>query len=204
MAGCGTSSSTSPAELALEREDLIFVAHALQSASAQAGDEVAGTKAAWPYIYNGLPPAGTGIGQAQIDAAIEDAERLTLPPLLHEARAAALTGPASSLAGLYRSFSELSSRAWVMLGANIEQIERGSPKAASFARATVALYIDSIYDAHFGLAQIGKQLLPAYTKLGGAGAFGSSLSQSVVDSLAATYSEANDRLVPHVNVTLGS
>jgi hypothetical protein len=203
-AGCGKSASTSPAELALEREDLVFVARALQSLESQANAEVAATKAAWPQIAYGLPTRNAGLSSPEIRAAIESAERLALPTLLEEQHAAALTGPGYEIAGLYRDYSGLAGRSWQMIAASIAQIEHGSPAAARFARANVALYIDGIYDAHFGLAQIGKQLLPAYKKLGGGEVFGAALTPSEVDGLAQDYSEANDRLEPHVTVKLGS
>ena len=91
-----------------------------------------------------------------------------------------------------------------MIGAAIEQIKHGSRAGARFARANVALYIESVYDAHFSLAQIGKQLVKGYKELGGEAAFGASLTQAEIDGLAATYSEATDRLYPHVGVRLGS
>ena len=61
-----------------------------------------------------------------------------------------------------------------------------------------------LYDAHFGLAQIGKQLLAGYKRLGGPAAFGSALSEAEVQQLADAYSEARDRLHPHSGVKLGS
>jgi hypothetical protein len=68
----------------------------------------------------------------------------------------------------------------------------------------VALYIESVYDAHFTLAQVGRKLLDGYRKLGGARTFGARLAQRRVDALARAYSEASDRLHPHVRVRLGS
>ena len=50
----------------------------------------------------------------------------------------------------------------------------------------MALYIESVYDGHFALAQIGKQLAAGYAKLGGATAFGRSLTPAQVQQLAAT------------------
>jgi hypothetical protein len=61
-----------------------------------------------------------------------------------------------------------------------------------------------VYDAHFGLAQIGKKLLDGWEKLGGSGAFGASLPRGEVERLAGLYSEASDRLHPHDGVKLGS
>jgi hypothetical protein len=108
------------------------------------------------------------------------------------------------VAGLFRSYSGLATHGWQLIGASIDEIERGSAVARRFARANVNLYIESVYDAHFSLAQTGKALLDGYRKLGGPSAFGSSLTQAEVDELARTYSEANDRLHPHVGVRLGS
>jgi len=201
---CGSAKRTSPAELALEREDLVFVSRALQSLEGQTEAEVAATKAAWPFIYRGLAPGSTGLYKPPVRAAIETAERLELPRLLEARPAAALTGPASGIAGLYSAFSGLAGKGWQMVGAAIYQIEHGSSAAGSFSRANSPLYIDSIYDAHFGLAQIGRQLKQAYEKLGGEQAFGVALTQAEVNALADTYSESRDRLDPHVTIQLGS
>jgi hypothetical protein len=127
-----------------------------------------------------------------------------VPTLFTEHPTAALTGPAASIAGLFRVYSGLSSRGWQMIGAAIEEIEHGSPAVARFARANVALYIESVYDAHFSLAQIGKRLTRDYAKLGGPGAFGASLTQAEVDVLAHAYSEESNRLHPHPGIKLGS
>ncbi len=69
---------------------------------------------------------------------------------------------------------------------------------------TSPLYIESVYDGHFGLAQIGKNLLAGYQKLGGPAAFGTALTQAEVARLAAAYSEPAVRLHPHPGVKLGS
>lgn len=203
-AGCGSSSAGNPAELALRREDLIFVARTLEALEPQSNREVAATRLAWPLIYAGLPARSSGLYGPKIRAASESAERLGLPALFSERNAASLTGPASTVARLYRAFNELARKGWEMIAASIAQIEQGTPEAGRFARANVALYIDGIYDAHFGLGQIGNKLLPAYAKLGGQKVFGSELTQAAVSALAATYSEANDRLRPHETVKLGS
>jgi hypothetical protein len=204
LAGCGKSSPTSPAELALEREDLVFVCRALQSLEGQSEAEAAATKAAWPLIARGLPRRRTGLYPPQVRAAIESAERLELPTIFEEREAAAMTGPANEIVGLYREFTGLAGRGWAMIGAAIFQIEHGTPAAARFARDNVPLYIDSVYDAHFGLAQIGRKLLPAYRKLGGQAVFGEALTQDELNAIAGVYSESHDRLEPHVGVKLGS
>lgn len=204
LAGCGGDGKTSPAELALEREDLVYVARALQNAEGQAGAAVSANRNAWPIIHDGLPRGRTGVMRPQLRAAIEASEHLLLPQLFEERQAAALTGPASEIAGLYRSFSLLSGRAWRMLEGYIGQIEGGTPSSALFSRQNEALYIDSIYDGQFGLAQIGKKLGSAYRKLGGEKAFGISLTPAEVSELERAYSEDAVELKPHVGVTFGT
>jgi hypothetical protein len=200
--GCATRHKPTPAALKLEREDLIAVCHTLKSAAGPTATEVAATKAAWPLIADGLPTV-TG-ARARLLAATAAGARLTVPALFQEAQAATLTGPGAEITGLFRSFSVLASRGWELIGYSIQEIEHGPPTARRFARANVALYIESVYDAHFTLAQIRKKLLDAYKKLGGPTAFGAALTQPEVDALAQTYSEASDRLYPHVGVRLGS
>jgi hypothetical protein len=203
LAGCGAKKGATPQALQLERGDLVAVAQALSGQEASVDSEVAATKAAWPLIANGLPADGT-ISHPAIGTAIERAATLRLPELFGERQAPALTGPSSPVAGTFRTFSLLATRGWRLIGAAIEQIEHGSRAGARFARANVALYIESVYDAHFSLAQIGKQLVKGYKELGGEAAFGASLTQAEIDGLAATYSEPTDRLYPHVGVRLGS
>jgi hypothetical protein len=205
LAGCG-GSSRSPAELRLEREDLVAVSRALKGVEAPIAAELAAAKRAWPLIVNGLPasaPALTG-ARAPIVAAATSAGKIPTPPLLTEAQAVSLTGPGSPLAGLFRTYMGLTTRGWTLIGAAIEQIEHGSPEAARFARENVGLYIESVYDGHFDLAQIDKRLTNGYRQLGGEAAFERALTQAEVDSLAAAYSEATARLHPHVGVRLGS
>lgn len=68
---------------------------------------------------------------------------------------------------------------------------------ARFLRANAPLYIDCVYDGHYHLSLIGKTLQSAYLKLGGASAFGASLTQSQVEALARAYSIPATRLEPH-------
>jgi hypothetical protein len=203
LGGCGKTSAT-PAVLRLEREDLAVVAHALSKAEPPVEVEVSATKAAWPLVANGLPADTGAISRPAIRTASASATSLEMPALFEERTLSTVTGPGAELGGAFRNFVLLSTRGWRMIGAYVEQIERGSPLAVRFARANVDLYIESVYDAHFGLAQIGKQLLAAYKRLGGAGAFGASLTQREVDGLAHVYSEARVRLHPHDGVKLGS
>jgi hypothetical protein len=202
--GCGASRLSTPAELKLQREDLIAVVHALRSSEAPVGREVADAKAAWPLVANGLPTNIPASVRSSIAAAGESAAQIELPALLQEAQAVVLTGPASQLAGMFRTFTRLATRGWALIGAAIAQIEHGSATSARFARANVALYIESVYDSHFNLAQLDKKLHAGYRKLGGPAAFGAALTQSELDGVAGFYSEATSRLHPHVGVRLGS
>ena len=185
LAGCGGSSTTSPAELALEREDLVFVTRALQGVQPQTEAEVAATRAAWPLVVNGLPTGSSGLDRPRIlTAAEESAGGWCCRALLDERQAARSPGPRSAWLASSAPTRALASRGWEMIGAAIDQIEHGSPAAARFARANVDLYIESVYDSHFGLGQIGKQLAAAYKKLGGPTVFGTTLTQQQVDEVS--------------------
>jgi len=206
VAGCGGSSKTAtPASLMLQREDLVAIGRALKRVQAPIAREVAATKAAWPLIANGLPGEIATVSRSpQAHAAATNAAGLRLPAAFGEAQARTLTGPAAQISGLMRSYALLSARGWKLLDAAFTQIESAPAANARFARENAPLYIESIYDAHFSLAQIGKKLLAGYEKLGGANNFGSALTPAEVDALAQAYSEAGDRLHPHVGVRLGS
>ncbi len=201
-AGCGSGSRASVEGLRLQREDLIASARALDQASGEVRSETAATKAAWPLVANGLPAAPAAAASARVAAAARASAELKLPPLFGELRAAELTGPASSLAGIFRSFAGLSQHGWQMIGYAFSLGETSA--AARFARANAPLYIESVYDGHFGLAQVGKKLLAGWEKLGGSAAFGASLPRSEVERLAGAYSEQELRLHPHAGVKLGS
>src|SRR5581483_12064203 len=190
-AGCGSGTAANTADLRLQREDLIATARALSQARPEAAAEVAAAKAAWPLVANGLPPAGRG--RAQIATATRRARALRLPRLFAEQRAAGLTGPGSSLAGTYRNYVALTGTGWTM----IEHAAGAGAAGVRFARANSPLYIESVYDGHFGLAQVGQNLLAGYRKLGGPAAFGTALTQAEVARLAAAYSEPAVRLHPH-------
>jgi hypothetical protein len=204
LTGCRGGEPPNQASLKLQREDLVAVCQALQGVQRPVNDEVAATKAAWPLIVDGLRAGAIASERIPIATAAASAARLRLPALLEQARASSLTGPASAVAGLLREYVPLAARGWQLIGAAVEEIERGAPASARFANENVALYIESVYDAHFTLAQLGKSLLGSYRKLGGPAAFGGALPQAEVDALARTYSEPSDRLYPHVGVRLGS
>jgi len=202
--GCGSNSRATEAGLRLQREDLIATARTLEQASGEVASEGAATKAAWPLVANGLSPTLDAAAQAKIAAAARTATALKMPSLFSELRAAELTGPAASISGEFSNFVGLSSHGWQMIDYALGRERSGSATAARFARANVALYIESVYDGHFGLSQIGKRLLSGWESLGGPGAFGAALPRAEVERLAALYSERNYRLHPHDGVKLGS
>jgi hypothetical protein len=204
VAGCGSHEGASDAGLRLQREDLVAVSHALQRAQGSVEREVAATRASWPLVADGVTVHVAATARESIRAAASEAANVLVPAPLQEAQVSTLTGPGSPIAGLFHGFDGLAVTGWRMIGTSIDAIEHGPPAAARFARANVALYIESVYDAHFGLAQIGKKLVAGYRKLGGAGAFGTALTENEVEALARSFSEATDRLHPHVGVRLGS
>ncbi len=205
--GCAGSTSTqsTPAALKLQREDLAAVARELMRAQAPVAREAATTRRVWLQIAGGTVAqpgaAGRSVGAGQAVAA---ATQLKIPALFGELQARSLTGPAAGVAGLFRYSTLLSARGWAMLIASFRQMASGAPAAKRFARENVGLYVESIYDGNFGLAQIGKKLLAGYEKLGGPSAFAATLTQADVDALARSYSEASLRLHPHPPVRVGS
>jgi len=203
-AGCAGTRHVAPRELALERADFVAVSRALSDLEPAVRAEVTASKAAWPSLVDGLPRDVRALPQATIRLAGQRAAAIGQPGVFGEREGAELTGPGSPLAGEFRTYSILCARGWQLIGAAITQIEHGSPAAARFARANVGLYIESVYDAHFGLSQIGKQLLADYKQLGGPPAFGASLTQAQIDALSRAYSQANNRLNPHERVRFGT
>jgi len=205
LSGCG-GSHRSPAELRLEREDLVAVTRALQRVQSPVTVELATAQRAWPLVVGGLPSGASALATARapIAAAAASAVRIPTPSPLTEAQFVSLTGPGSPLASLFRSYTGLVTRGWTLIAAAIVQIEHGSPASARFARENVGLYIESVYDGHFDLAQIDKRLARGYHELGGQAAFGSALTQAEVDALGGAYSEATARLHPHVEIRFGS
>ncbi len=205
--GCGGaagSDSSSPAAQRLQRDDLAAVTRALITAEGSTAREVAVARAGWAVVADGLPASIPGSTLPAVRAAARKAREVVVPPLLSEERARVLTGPGSPLAGQFRTFAGLATRGWAMIAAAIERIEHGSPVVAAFERANVALYIDSVYDGHFDLARIGKNLLAAYRQLGGRPAFAGALTQQEVDALARAYSPTAVQLQPHPDVAVGS
>jgi hypothetical protein len=205
LAGCGrTSSVKSPAAEMLQREDLVSVSRGLRQAEGSVQREMAAARIAWPLVANGLPARIPPATRARVAGAAGAARAVILPSPMSETQARAMTGPAAGIAGLFRPFTKLTERGWTLTGSAVEEITDGPPASATFARENVALYIDAIYDGHFDAALIGNSLLKGYGKLGGAPAFGATLTQAEVDALARAYSLVTERLQPHPGAKLGS
>jgi hypothetical protein len=205
LPGCG-GTGRSPAELRLEREDLIAVARALQIAQPSVEAELATARRAWPLLVNGLPsdPRAVARTSSPVAAAAASTAKIPTPPPLTKAQFVTLTGPGSPIAALFRDYLGLVKPGWAQIAAAIEQIEHGAPAAALFARENVDLYIESVYDGQFDLSQIDKHLERGYQELGGPAAFGSALPEAEVQELEETYSEPAARLQPHASVKLGT
>jgi hypothetical protein len=196
-AGCAPLSHSSPtaAELALEREQLVEVTEGLGAARPAVARELASARALWPLISTGLPPAPSPSLRALLSTAHARASELPRPSFM--AYAKRLTGPASSLAGLWEHYARLAERGSALTRAAANWISSSSPATSSYGRSSSALYIDAIYDAHFDLSLIGKYLLDAYRHLGGVHGFAAMLTPVSVDTLASAYSIPAVRLSPH-------
>lgn len=182
----------------------MIVVHGLKEMDGQLQTAIRTSRLAWPHVVNGLSRDPAELGRAQVAQAAADAEAVKVPFVFSEAGAAELTGPGSPIAGVLRTFAGLVPRGWKLIGAAIAEIEDGPAVASAFARETVALYIESVYDGYFSLAQAGKKLIKGYQEMGGPEGLAGRLSQAEVESLANFYSEATFRLHPHPGVKLGS
>lgn len=181
--------------MALERAQLVRISGDLRSVQAAVRREVASSRDAWPLLAAGLPRVLPPTLKAAVGRASASAGALPEPSFM--TTPARLTGPAAGIAGIYENYERLAERGWRLVGATVGAIEGGTPVAASFARANSSLYIDAVYDAHFDLSLLGKSLLSAYERLGGAAAFGARLPQDEITTLAAAYSIPAVRLEPH-------
>jgi hypothetical protein len=217
----------------LEREDLVATVHALRSAEGPVNRELAAAKRAWPLVVNGLPAGSVQSVRAPVRAAAVSAALIRKPGLFEEhfltGAAAKLAGlfssfealstrgwsligaaidqvEAASPAGISTSGASASSAHGANANGTGASVRQAAARitAARFARENVDLYIESVYDGHFELAQIAEKLHKGYEDLGGPAAFGESLTPAEVNELAAAYSEASARLRPHVGVRLGS
>jgi hypothetical protein len=193
--GCG-GSQPRPAAMRLERADLVLFAHALQRLQTQTRAEIAPARAAWPALAGGLPRGLTPALRAEVSAAARGAGALTLPAIV--TAEGGLTGPAAKLGGMLKAYARLTHSGWRYTAAALAA-ESNSPTLPTtrFLRSNSGLYIYSIYDGHYDLSLIGKALQDAYHTLGGAPAFGESLTPTQVEALAGAYSIAAARLQPH-------
>ena len=169
------------------------LAHTLQRLQSPTAAEVAAAGAAWPSLAGGLPSEPTPSLRVKVAAAERRAAALALPAEV--TTEGSVTGPAVELAGMLKSYVRLTQRGWQYLAAALGGGSR-------FLRANAALYIYCVYDGHYDLSLIGKVVQSAYRKLGGAPAFGASLTQSQVEALAHAYSIPAVRLEPHPAPTL--
>jgi hypothetical protein len=201
--GCGSAHKPTPVGLKLQREDFALATRSLASVEQAVEREGQAAKATWPLILAGLPSPGDAAAHTRIHQTAVLAGALPLPPLFEEEPARGLIGTAAGVAGTYATFYHLATRAWRLIDYSFDQVSQGSASAASFARANVALYIESVYDAQFVLAQIGKQLVSGYKRLGGPQEFGATLTQAELDGLADVYSESTFELKPHGVARLG-
>jgi hypothetical protein len=205
----------------VERADLVQLAHTLQRLQTTTAAEVSAARAAWPSLAGGLPRDVAPGLRVQVAAAERHAAALTLPAAV--TTEGSVTGPAVELAGMLKSYVRLSQRGWqhlaAALAAGIASTHSatharqsapsaaggpmstpggvGSATTAQFLRANAPLYIYCVYDGHYDLSLIGNAMQGAYRKLGGAPAFGASLTQSQVEALARAYSIPATRLEPH-------
>jgi hypothetical protein len=222
--GCG-GHHPKPAALRLERGDLVLVAHTLGQLEAPIRSEVAAARTAWPALAHGLPRNPAPTTQLALAAAERRAKALAVPGYV-TTEEGGLTGPAVSVAGLLKAYAALTPRGWRFLAAALAteptpaaqsngkagatstlEAPSGSQKAGrsgatntaatQFLRANAGLYVYCVYDGHYDLSLVGKALRSAYDKLGGAPAFGGSLTQSEVEALARAYSIPSTRLAPH-------
>lgn len=165
---------------------------------------VAGARAVWPRIYDGLPERIGARLQAGIKAASAMAGSLPAPGFM--ARQDTLTGPASGIAGLYEDYDRLVERGWRLTETGVAGILSGPLSVQRYVRENSPLYLHAIYDGHFDLSLIGKKLLEGYErieklstqrKFAGIGGFGGALTQREIDALAGAYSIPAVRLEPH-------
>jgi len=132
VGGCGHRTATAQ-EQQLERGDLLAVTRALRESEPAVAREVAATKAAWPLVIDGLGASVSAPARTAIALAGERAAAVALPAIFTEREAASLTGPASAIAGTFRSFSLLSTRGWAQIDAAVAQSQHGTPAAARIA-----------------------------------------------------------------------
>lgn len=187
--------SASEAELGQQRAHLALVAGELYEIEAPLRREIAAARAVWPQIYKGLPSSVSDELLRQISEANEAAAAMPKPQFLEIVPQ--LTGPGSRIARLFRSFLTLSTRGWSHVKEDAEALRSGPSAAATFARRTSGLYVESVYDSLFDLTSIGEKTLVSYERFGGGEVFGSALTPSQAQSIAKQFSPEADELTPH-------
>lgn len=200
LVGCG-SKLHNPIEIKLERMDLVSVSKQLLHNDRAVEDELTSAHATWPYLYNGLPSRIT----RSVEARISDSTRkmAALPELPFLRRVHDLTGPASDIGGAYEKFWSLGKAGWEMIQATVLSLRHGPASTARFREENLPVYIQSVYDAHYSLSLIGKDVKSGYEKLGGSEGFGAALTPIEVETIMRLYSPEVARLEPHTTEALG-
>lgn len=183
-------------ELKLQRSQLALVSAQLEQLEQPLQHEVIATRAVWHSIAKGLPAHPESRLASQISIARAAAEALPAPPFLQYRHK--LIGPAGRISSLFYEFEMLAKHGWAHVDQATGSLRHGPAKVASFERVNAGLYIDSIYDGHFDASLIGERVLSSYRRLGEQHAFGFSLTQARVRSIALAYSPNAIRLTPHL------
>jgi hypothetical protein len=181
---------------------LVQVSEGLSVAKPAVARELTAVRAVWRLLYSGLPPSPTKALRALIQIASTRAKQLPQPAFAADVKR--LTGPASGLAAMWERYARLAERGATLTLATSGWAAAPAPALAAYGRSVSALYIDSIYDAHFELSLIGKSIVDAYKRLGGARAFGARLTPAKVAALASAYSIPAVRLAPHPSRSIES
>jgi hypothetical protein len=182
LGGCGDKRHNL-VELELERADLASVARQLLESEGTIESEVQASKGAWPFLYRGLKAPALGTSAALVTRADRAAQKLPALPMISELHT--LTGSAFGIGVLYEAFWSLTRRGWSAIAAARSAVQIES----------VAIYIQSVYDGHYDLSLIGKELLDGYEKLGGEAVF-KHLTLAEMEAMAHFYSPEAARLEP--------
>ncbi len=210
LAACGSSNAssstattiTSPTQVVLASADLVAAARLFGNSEPAIDREVQAARAAWPYIYQGLPARPSSRLRELLRRADEAAQAISVPERVPHAVTDPVLEPAAAPIATLENFNKLVKQSWAQLRAGTEP--GADPRAERFLRENSGLYVGSIYDAHEQLGQTGKKLEDGYRELGGPDEFAGSLRQQEVEQLAATYSEQNIFLFPAVAPELGA
>lgn len=187
----------------LASADLVAAARLFGNSEPAIEREVQAARAAWPYIYQGLPANPSERLKELLRHADEAAQAIDVPDeRVPHAVTDPLLEPGAAPVATLETFDKLVKQSWAQLRAGAEL--GGDGRAERFVRENSGLYVGSIYDAHEQLGQTGKKLEDGYRELGGPDEFAGSLRQQEIEQLVATYSEQNIRLFPAVAPELGA